>query len=164
MGITNKLNVSSINPNQILNTLQSELHSSIEDKQASIVLNNIPTQINADSVKLKQVFQNLIANALKFTSPSVSPLITISCAEGQRFWKFTVNDNGIGIALEFQEKIFLLFKRLHTNDVYEGTGIGLSLCKKLVEQHNGEIGVTSQQGKGSTFYFTIDKTLEMNKE
>jgi len=154
---TTKINLSDVNINYLLEELQSELASIIQEKKAEIVLRNIPEKVYADSMKLKQVFQNLITNALKFTKKGVASKIRITCKEQATQWLFSVKDNGIGIAPEFQDKIFLLFKRLHGNTDYEGTGIGLAMVKKIIEQHNGEIWLDSEEGEGATFWFTIKK-------
>ena len=109
--------------------------------------------------KLRQLFQNLIANALKFSKSHVRPNIWISAEEQPEHWKFRVRDNGIGINKEFHQRIFLLFQRLHSQDQIEGTGIGLALCKKIIDQHRGKIWVESEEGIGTSFFFTISKEL-----
>jgi len=106
---------------------------------------------------MKQLFQNLISNAIKFRKPDTAPQITISAKPKGNFWEFTIQDNGIGINEEYFDKIFMIFKRLHTKNEYEGTGIGLSLCKKIVEQHGGKIHLESTLGEGTRFNFTIEK-------
>ena len=111
----------------------------------------------ADPIQMGEVFQNLISNAIKFHGQN-KPEIHISAEKGQNEWTFTVADNGIGIDTKHQEQIFDVFKRLHTNDEYPGTGIGLSIVKKIIEGHGGRIWVKSELGKGSTFYFTISDT------
>ncbi|HEV7378425.1 MAG TPA: ATP-binding protein, partial [Dyadobacter sp.] len=92
---------------------------------------------------------------IKFRKSDVPPVVDVSCAMQGDYWKFSITDNGIGIAPAFHERIFLIFQRLHPRSTYEGTGIGLANCKKILEMHGGTIGVTSEQGRGSTFYFTI---------
>jgi len=144
----------------LLKTVQLELGKVVNETQAKIELQKIPEFIYADKIKLKQLFQNLITNGIKFTKSNVIPKINISCIELDYYWQFALSDNGIGIAEEFQKKIFLIFRRLHPRDEYEGTGIGLALCKKLVEQHQGKIWLESTVGQGSTFYFTIKKKME----
>jgi chemotaxis family two-component system sensor kinase Cph1 len=110
--------------------------------------------VRADGLQLAQLFQNLIGNAIKFRSEA--PLtIHVGAKRAEDAWLFSVKDNGIGIDPQFQERIFVIFQRLHTRDRYPGTGIGLSICKKIVESHGGRIWVESEQGKGATFYFTI---------
>ncbi len=146
-----------ISLNVLINNIIQSLHSSISQNNTKIITNNIPKFILADETKIKQLFQNLIANGIKFTREKEQPIIEINCIEKKNKWQFSVKDNGIGIKEEYFEKIFLLFKKLHTHDQYEGTGIGLSLCKKIVEQHHGKIWLSSELGKGTTFYFTIKK-------
>ena len=107
-----------------------------------------------DEVQLIQLFQNLVANAIKFRSQE-STQIQVSAERRGQEWVFAIKDNGIGIAPEHQERIFSIFQRLHHRSEYPGTGIGLAICKKIVERHGGRIWVESQPGKGSTFYFSI---------
>jgi light-regulated signal transduction histidine kinase (bacteriophytochrome) len=109
----------------------------------------------ADEVQLTQLLQNLVGNAIKYQKPGV-PLIHISAvrnAEGM--WLFSIRDNGLGIDSQFFEKIFGMFQRLHKREEFAGTGMGLAICKKIVERHGGEISVESQPGVGSTFHFTL---------
>jgi signal transduction histidine kinase len=111
-------------------------------------------------VRLTQIFSNLLSNALKFTEPDRPPKIVIGCEELARYYRFTVTDNGIGIAPAHSGRIFEIFKRLHTREDYPGTGAGLTIVKKIVESHGGQIGVESEPGEGSVFWFTIPKTEE----
>ena len=106
---------------------------------------------------LLQVFQNLVSNALKYCRSNVVPQINITVAEHTNAWQFSVADNGIGISAEYFEKIFVLFQRLHSKDAFSGTGIGLAITKKIIENQGGEIWVESQEGEGSTFHFTLLK-------
>jgi light-regulated signal transduction histidine kinase (bacteriophytochrome) len=102
------------------------------------------------------VFQNLISNAIKFHRDEI-PRVHVSAISEGSDWIFSVSDNGIGIEIEFLNRIFVMFQRLHTKEEYPGTGIGLSICKKVVERHGGHIWVVSEFGKGSTFYFKLPK-------
>ncbi|MDZ7689590.1 MAG: ATP-binding protein [Balneolaceae bacterium] len=103
------------------------------------------------------LFQNLLSNALKYRSAEEKPIISVQVNEQAAHWHISVSDNGIGIDPEYHDQVFAIFKRLHTPEQYPGTGMGLAICKKIVEQHGGEIWVESEPGKGSTFHFTILK-------
>lgn len=146
-----------LNIEQFLQDCLSSIRTTIEETQTTIKLELPVDYITADAIKLRQVFQNLILNAIKFRAVTTNPHLVISVANQNEDWLFSVADNGIGIPYEFQEKIFLLLKRLHNRDEYEGTGIGLAICKRVIEQHEGQIWVNSEVGQGSTFYFSIPK-------
>lgn len=142
--------------NKILEDVQSLERSAIEENKAIINIDPLPT-LNVNTGAIKQVFQNLINNAIKYREKDTVPEIKISAEELEEHWRFSVEDNGIGIGSEFKENIFQIFQRLHTREQYSGTGIGLAICKKIIERHHGEIWVESEVGKGSTFYFTLPK-------
>jgi PAS domain S-box-containing protein len=131
----------------------ANLSLKIEDSKALITHDNLP-RIRADRVQIIQLFQNLIGNAIKFQRGR-TPQIHISAEQKGSEWLFGVHDNGIGIAPEFLERIFVIFQRLHRREEYPGTGIGLAICKKVVERHGGQIWVESVLGEGTTFYFTL---------
>jgi PAS domain S-box-containing protein len=133
----------------------TNLRSAIAETQASVSLGPLPV-VTANPVHLTQVFQNLIGNALKYRSDQ-PPRIKLSAAEQEQHWVFTVEDNGIGIQPEYQAQIFGIFKRLHGQE-YPGTGIGLAICKKIVDRHGGAIWVESEPGRGSRFSFTLPRT------
>ncbi|MBW4569808.1 MAG: GAF domain-containing protein [Tolypothrix carrinoi HA7290-LM1] len=129
------------------------LRGRIGETKAVITHEEMPS-IMADSTQLMQLFQNLIGNAIKFRSDKL-PEIHIAASRLEDDWLFSVRDNGIGIDPQFSDRIFVIFQRLHTRDEYPGTGMGLAICKKIVECHRGRIWVESQPGEGATFYFTI---------
>jgi signal transduction histidine kinase len=130
------------------------LHRAIENAEAEVTYDALPT-VKADKAQLAQVFQNLIANAIKFQREGVPPRIHIAAEREGDKWVFSVVDNGIGIDPEQVERIFQIFQRLHTEEEYEGMGIGLALCRRIVERHGGRIWVESEIGEGSTFTFTL---------
>jgi len=127
----------------------------INESKAIISYDKLPV-INGDSRQMKQLFQNLISNALKFKSEN-NPTIEISATEKKDRWQFKLQDNGIGFEMEYAERIFMAFHRLHNRAEYKGSGIGLAICKKIVQRHGGNIWAESEPGKGATFYFTFPK-------
>ncbi|GET35601.1 sensor histidine kinase [Microseira wollei] len=131
----------------------SNLRRRIGESRAVITQDPMPT-VMADSTQMMQLFQNLIGNAIKFRSEE-TPVIHIGASRLEDAWLFSVKDNGIGIDPQFSERIFVIFQRLHARDEYPGTGMGLAICKKIVECHRGRIWVESELGQGATFYFTI---------
>lgn len=151
-----KIKIEELCVQTILNETITELNSLIINQKAEIILNNLPVSIRGDNIRLRQLFQNLISNAIKYKSSRRTPVIAISAQEKNKFWEFSVEDNGIGIHEKDFSKVFELFKKLH-NDSTLGTGIGLNTAKGIVENHGGEIWLTSEYGKGTTFYFTIPK-------
>jgi light-regulated signal transduction histidine kinase (bacteriophytochrome) len=130
------------------------LRRAIEEAEAEVTHAPLPT-VMADEAQLAQVFQNLIANAIKFRREDVPPRVHVSAKREGDEWVFSVADNGIGIDPDQADRIFQIFQRLHTRDEYEGTGIGLALCRRIVERHGGRIWVESEVGEGSTFRFTL---------
>ncbi|GAA0540302.1 sensor histidine kinase [Chitinophaga japonensis] len=134
------------------------LRHGLEEKNAVVQVNREISTVTGNKVRLLQLLQNLVSNAIKF-SGGKTPEITISCREEPAFYLFSIADKGIGIAPEYVSRIFEVFRRLHPEKEYPGTGIGLSICKKIVEYHAGNIWVESVLGEGSVFYFTISKNL-----
>ncbi|MDB5273942.1 MAG: hypothetical protein JWO58_2309 [Chitinophagaceae bacterium] len=143
-----------IDVQQLLHELLSELSPAIKKSGAIITLQDLPT-LSAYRMELKQLFQHLILNAIKFARTGVLPEIYIYAQQQPGQWLFAVQDNGIGMDTKNKDKIFIIFKRLHNRNEYDGTGIGLAHGKKIVALHNGSIWVQSKPGEGSTFYFTI---------
>ena len=140
--------------NRLISEVSDNLYHTIHENNATILFDNLPT-IDANAVELELLFQNLIGNAIKFHKNDVPPEITIKASKQQNVWKFSVSDNGIGIEEKFQEKIFNIFQRLHNKSEFDGTGIGLAHCKKIVSLYGGKIWVESVPGRGSTFHFTL---------
>ncbi|NIS71910.1 MAG: PAS domain S-box protein [Proteobacteria bacterium] len=135
----------------------ANLKATVEETGAVVSHDALPI-VMADDLQLTQLFQNLIGNAIKFRGEE-SPSVHVSAKKKENEWLFSVQDNGIGIDPEHFERIFMIFQRLHDEADYPGTGIGLSICKKIVERHGGHIWVDSEPGKGSRFYFTIPVTM-----
>jgi PAS domain S-box-containing protein len=144
-----------INLNETVDEAIFNLEIAIEENNAIVVVDSLPP-IYGDSSQMVQLFQNIIGNAIKYRSEKI-PEIHISASEGDQEWIFKIEDNGIGIQPEYNERIFQIFQRLHGSHAYSGTGIGLAICKKIVELHGGSIWVNSKPGEGSIFYFTIPK-------
>ena len=131
------------------------LSVAIEENRAIVINDDLPI-VRADATQLSQVFQNLISNSIKFRGADL-PRINISARDVGHEWLFSVQDNGIGIEAKYVDKVFVIFQRLHTRKEYPGTGIGLAICKRIVERHGGRIWYESEPGKGATFYFTLQK-------
>ncbi len=132
----------------------TNLAGAIEEAGAQVIVDALPT-VSCDATQLAQVFQNLIGNAIKFRRPGSQPIVRVSAGRADQATVFSVADNGIGIEPKYFERIFQMFQRLHGRSEYAGTGIGLALCKKIVERHGGRIRVESDPGHGTTFSFTI---------
>ena len=131
----------------------ANLAKAIEESQARVTHGNLPT-VNADAGQLTQLFQNLVGNAIKFRGDKPA-LVHVDASQEAEVWRFTVTDHGIGIEPAYFTRIFRLFQRLHTREEYAGTGIGLTICQRIVERHGGRIWVASEPGSGTTFYFTL---------
>jgi light-regulated signal transduction histidine kinase (bacteriophytochrome) len=152
--IGNKKELEQVDCNQKLAEVIADLELAIGEAGAEITFSQLPV-VNGYPTEIKQLFQNLINNAIKFRKKDVAPRINISVQRKLAFWEFAIKDNGIGIEAKHSEKIFVIFQRLHTRTQYQGSGIGLSHCKKIVELHNGKIWIESVPGEGTTFYFTL---------
>jgi len=148
------------NTEEVLKRVLRSLERAIEDANAEVTHDSLPT-VMADRAHLAQVFQNLIANAIKFQRDGVPPRIHISAEQAGDEWVFSVTDNGIGIDSEQADRIFHIFQRLHTEDEYAGLGIGLALCKRIVERHGGRIWMESTPGNGTTFLFTLPASKKL---
>jgi light-regulated signal transduction histidine kinase (bacteriophytochrome) len=159
------------NPYEVVSTQElvklgvERLRLYIKDHRAEVIVaNNLPT-IKCDRIKLTEVFVNLINNGIKFSSKNqTNPRIEVGYVEEDKFYKFWVTDNGIGIDPQYHDQIFGIFRRLHTNKEYEGTGAGLTIVRKIVEEHQGQIWIESKEGQGAKFIFTVAKNLQEKKK
>jgi signal transduction histidine kinase len=145
--------VGSVNCRSVLAQVLVNLEAVIEENRAQVTSDSLPT-LTANETELTQLLQNLVSNAIKFRTER-PPVVHVSAARVGAEWRFAVRDSGIGIAPEHMDRIFVIFQRLNPRDRYSGTGIGLAICKKIVERHGGRIWVESTCGGGSTFFFTI---------
>jgi light-regulated signal transduction histidine kinase (bacteriophytochrome) len=136
-----------------LDTAINNLSIAIEESEASVTYDSLPTVLG-DGVQLEQLFQNLLSNAIKFRAQA-PPVVHIESVRRDGEWEFSVKDNGIGIKPQFGDRIFEIFQRLHTQQEYPGTGIGLAICHRIVERHGGRIWFESEPGVGTTFFFTL---------
>lgn len=139
--------------NELLDEVLCNLRVAVEESRAVVTHDHLPT-VMADGRQLGQLFQNLISNAIKFRGEE-PPQVHVSAERQTGEWLFSVRDNGIGVDPQYAERIFVIFQRLHNREEYSGTGIGLAICKKIVERHGGRIWVASQAGRGATFHFTL---------
>ena len=140
--------------NAALNGALANLDGAIRESGAQVISERLPS-LSVHATQLQQLFQNLVGNAIKYRRPEIPPVINVTARRDGESWLFSVGDNGLGIEAEYKERIFGLFKRLHTGDEYSGTGIGLAICQRIVERYHGRIWVESEPGKGSTFKFTL---------
>jgi PAS domain S-box-containing protein len=141
-----------------LDEASANLRASIDESHARITHDDLPT-VMAEPTQLEQLFQNLIGNAIKFHRDGVPPQVHVGCRRDGQEWVLSVRDNGIGIAPEYREQVFMIFQRLHGRGKYPGTGIGLAICKKIVERHGGKMWVESKPGEGSTFCLTLSAAV-----
>jgi light-regulated signal transduction histidine kinase (bacteriophytochrome) len=138
----------------VLEDVLTDLHAQLDATGATVHAEPLPT-VCGDVGQLRAVFQNLLTNAIKYHHPDRSPSVRVSATKANTHWEIRVADNGIGIAEPHRERIFEVFQRLHTEQEYEGIGLGLAVCKKIVERHGGHIRVESEPGQGATFIFTL---------
>ena len=151
-----ELELEEVDLNEIVNEIITLHQVKIHEKTANIKVSTLP-KLKIYRSPIRQVFQSFIDNSLKYCKENTIPEITINCKEELKYWQFSISDNGIGIRAEYFEKIFVLFQRLHNRDKYTGTGIGLSIAKKIIYNMNGEIWLESEENIGTTFHFTILK-------
>jgi light-regulated signal transduction histidine kinase (bacteriophytochrome) len=145
--------VQDVDCNVILKSVIASLQVSIDECGADVVYDSLPT-VRADPAQVGQLFQNLIANSLKFRA-SAPPVVAIEAFASEGEWQIEIRDNGIGLEDQYANKIFDMFQRLHTRQQYPGTGVGLAICKKIVEKWGGKIWVKSRPGSGASFFFTV---------
>jgi light-regulated signal transduction histidine kinase (bacteriophytochrome) len=148
-----------VDMNYVVELFKRNLSLQIDEKQASVTSDPLPV-IMADENQMVQLFQNLVSNSIKFCN--CLPKVHISCKDDSEQYIFSVNDNGIGIDENYFGRIFKIFQRLGKREEYEGTGIGLAICKNIVERHGGKIWLESELGKGTTFYFSIPQKENRN--
>ncbi len=149
---------------ETIEEVKSELQSLIYKNQGIVEIEFESCIIEANRYMIKQLIQNLVSNALKFYREGVPPVVKIDAENGNGYWTFSVSDNGIGVDPEYHDSIFILFKRLYNKHKFKGYGMGLAICKKIIEKHEGKIWLASEKGKGTTFYFTIPFRHEKSYE
>ena len=144
----------------IIAIVESNLKMITQESKATLIIKDVMPKLYCNKPQMTALFQNLINNAIKYHRSDVPPIVEIGVAKKNKYWEFYVKDNGIGIPKENLESIFLIFQRLHHNDEYSGTGVGLAIAKRIVQTHGGDIYVRSKEGEGSTFYFSIPVVTE----
>ena len=143
-----------VDANDLVEAARGRLSAALEESGGEVVAGDLP-EVTGDAGLLTAVFQNLIANAIKFRGEA-PPRVEFAAARDGAFWRFTCTDNGIGVEDEYAERIFVIFQRLHPRETYEGTGIGLAMCRKIIEYHGGRIRLApAQDGRGAQFVFTL---------
>ena len=145
---------------KLLAVVKETQQVNLEERGGQITWGEDLPIVMGNKTQLYQLFQNLVNNGLKYQKPDASPHVHVSVQEKPKHWEFTIKDNGIGMEQRHLRKIFDVFQRLHLKEEYAGTGVGLSICKKVVERHGGQIKVTSEVGEGSAFIFTLQKSAE----
>jgi light-regulated signal transduction histidine kinase (bacteriophytochrome) len=151
-----RLEVSPLSMRVAVDRACGALAADLDNSHARLVIGELPF-VQGDLHTLTQLWQNLIANAIKFQRPGQAPELRIEAAERPNEWVFSLRDNGIGIARAHREQVFMVFRRLHTAEAYAGTGIGLAICRKIVQLHGGDIWVEPTTGPGATLCFTLPK-------
>jgi signal transduction histidine kinase len=146
-----------VNVADVINEIKKMFQEDLNEPTSGIFFDQLPV-ITANRMLVSQLFQNLIGNAIKYRSEA-PPQIYIAATKNATHWIFSIKDNGLGIDSKYFEKIFVIFQRLHSNSTHKGTGIGLAICKRIAERHGGDIWLESEEGKGSTFFFSIAKNL-----
>jgi light-regulated signal transduction histidine kinase (bacteriophytochrome) len=137
-----------------LNEAQQDLEISIEEKGALFNITSLPV-IKGDERMIRQLFENIISNAIKYSKVNVSPVIDITCQQNGSFYELAFKDNGIGFNEKYLPQMFTLFQRLHNRDSFDGTGLGLAICRKITDLHSGKIWATGKEGEGATFYVSL---------
>jgi light-regulated signal transduction histidine kinase (bacteriophytochrome) len=148
-------NVKEVDLNRVVGKVINGLKDFITTGNASVHIGQLPT-VNGNETMLNELFQNLIENGIKYNK-SEKKYVSLTVADKGQYWAFEVKDNGIGFDEQYAQQIFKIFKRLHGDEEFQGTGIGLSICHKVVENHGGKIWAHSKIGEGSTFHFTLPK-------
>lgn len=149
------------NFNKLVKLIVADIQYSIQESNAIIEVSKLPEELLVNRLMIKQVFQNLISNAIKFRKKGQKSIVKINCEARMKDYLFSIEDNGIGIDENYHKIVFKLFNRLHKSKGYKGTGIGLSICKKTIELHGGEIWLESEVGEGTTFFFTLPKKVNI---
>jgi light-regulated signal transduction histidine kinase (bacteriophytochrome) len=155
--------INNVDCEQLMKEILVDLSPMVKETEAQIAYTSLPV-VHGYPTEIRQLFQNILVNALKFKKKGHTPFIKIGCERQNGSWLFSVADNGIGIAEEHFDRIFIIFQRLHTRTDYPGSGIGLSHCKKIVELHRGKIWLQSELEAGTTFYFTLPYKNITNEE
>lgn len=155
---TSERKLNEANSNEIIQEALDDLQLMVNNKSAKIEVDEKLPNVLCDQTQIRLLFQNLISNSIKYSKEDEAPIIRISAKETDKAYQFTVEDNGIGFEAKHAERIFQVFRRLHARHKYEGTGIGLAICKKIAGRHGGEIWAESEVGKGSKFHFTLSKS------
>jgi light-regulated signal transduction histidine kinase (bacteriophytochrome) len=156
--IGNTLEIKEIDCRELVSTILLDFDAVLKSVNGVVKVDKLPV-VRGNPIELRMLFQNLISNGLKFRRPETNPIIEMFATEGSTHVEFCVKDNGIGIEQIDYERIFLIFQRLHGVEEFEGTGLGLAYCRKIVELHGGKMWIRSKKGVGSSFYFTLAKII-----
>ncbi len=153
-----------VDMSEIITVVENNLRMAIQESNAKITIKDVMPKVYCNKAQMTTLLQNLIGNAIKYCHPNIAPKVEIGVKRQQDFWEFYIKDNGIGIAVEHLETIFLIFQRLHARDEYTGTGIGLAITKRIAQSHGGDVWVRSVEGEGSTFFLKMPIVSENDIE
>jgi light-regulated signal transduction histidine kinase (bacteriophytochrome) len=144
-----------VDTNQLFRDTYSELMTSVKDRDIEFIIEGVLPEVKADYILLKQVVNNILSNSIKFTRQKEKAVITVKCEKDENDYRFIIRDNGVGFDMKYASKLFGIFQRMHTQNEYEGSGIGLATVKKIIDKHGGQVNISSIENEGTVVSFTL---------